>query len=55
MEIEQSITIEKSKVIAILKTQGVEVPKGATLHVSKTKEGERLVLKWNITPPKPSA
>lgn len=55
MDIEQSVTLDKSKVIAMLKTQGLDIPKTATLHVSKTKDGERLVVKWLVPQPKTSA
>lgn len=55
MDIEQSVTLEKSKVIAMLKAQGLDIPKTATLHVSKTKDGERLVVKWPVAAPKASA
>ncbi len=56
MDIEQSITLDKSKLLGMLKAQGVEIPATATLHVSKTKkDGERLVVKWFVPQPKPTA
>jgi hypothetical protein len=55
MEIEQSIKLEKSQVIGMLKDRGIDIPKNATLHISKTKDGELLVVKWFVKQTKTSA
>lgn len=48
MDIEQSITLEKKQVVSMLKNLGVDVPTSASLSVSKTKSGEKLVVKWIV-------
>lgn len=50
MDIEHSVTVDKAKLLELIGEArgGAAIPEHATMHISKTKEGQRLVVKWTI-------